>query len=44
MKIVRAQMQHADDVARLFDLYRQFYEQPTNLKLAQEFISNRNRQ
>jgi len=28
-------------VAEMFDLYRQFYEQPPNLPLAQRFISDR---
>ena len=41
MKIIQAQSQHANDVAVLFDLYRQFYEQPADFDLAQEFISSR---
>lgn len=41
MEIIQAQTEHADDVAVLFDLYRQFYEQPADLKLAQDFISSR---
>ena len=41
MEIIKAQLQHADDVAVLFDLYRQFYHQKADLKLAQDFISNR---
>lgn len=28
-------------VAQMFDLYRQFYEQPPNLALAQQFIADR---
>ena len=28
-------------ISELFDLYRQFYEQPPNLRLAQEFINER---
>jgi ribosomal protein S18 acetylase RimI-like enzyme len=35
---------HAPDipaVAELFDLYRQFYDQPPNLPLAQQFITDR---
>jgi ribosomal protein S18 acetylase RimI-like enzyme len=31
----------ADAIAPLFDAYRQFYEQPTNLPLATRFISDR---
>jgi len=41
MQIIQAQPQHTADVAHLFDLYRQFYEQPADPKLAQEFISQR---
>ncbi len=41
MTILRATQKHISEVARLFDLYRQFYECPADLKLATEFISDR---
>lgn len=41
MQIIQAQTEQANDVAVLFDLYRQFYEQPADLALAQDFISSR---
>ena len=36
-----AQARDLPEVARLFDLYRQFYRQPADLRLAQSFISER---
>jgi len=41
MEIVRADQTHINPVARLFDLYRQFYECPPNLEQATNFISER---
>jgi ribosomal protein S18 acetylase RimI-like enzyme len=41
MKIETATLQHSAEVARLFDLYRQFYECEPDLKLATEFITER---
>ena len=41
MEIIQAQTEHADDVGVLFDLYRQFYHQPADLTLAQDYISSR---
>ena len=41
MKIVKASQQHLSEMARLFDLYRQFYECPSDLDLATQFISDR---
>ena len=41
MTIVRANENHIPEVARLFDLYRQFYECPPNLELATSYISER---
>lgn len=41
MKILQATMEHAPEVARLFDLYRQFYECEPDLELATKFISDR---
>ncbi len=41
MEIIKAQHEHIQDVARLFDLYRQFYQCPADLALAKHFISER---
>jgi ribosomal protein S18 acetylase RimI-like enzyme len=41
MNIVRASQKHMSEVARLFDLYRQFYGCESNLTLATEFIVDR---
>ena len=41
MDIRKAKLQDLSDVARLFDLYRQFYECPPDYKLAREFIKDR---
>ena len=41
MKIIRAELQHVEAVAELFDQYRQFYRQPADLDLAQTFIEAR---
>jgi GNAT superfamily N-acetyltransferase len=41
VEIVRADTGHADAVAALFDLYRQFYEQVPDLEGAQRFIRER---
>ena len=41
MNIERATLEHIDEVARLFDLYRQFYEQPADLDLARRYVSAR---
>jgi ribosomal protein S18 acetylase RimI-like enzyme len=41
MNIVRASQKHISEVARLFDLYRQFYGCESNLTLATEFIVDR---
>ena len=40
-EIVRATDDHLDEVARLFDLYRQFYECPPDLGLARSYIADR---
>jgi AcrR family transcriptional regulator len=39
LRVVRATREHAGQVAALFDLYRQFYEQPADAVLAKRFIS-----
>ena len=36
--IIRAREEHLDDLARLFDAYRQFYEQPPDLKGARAYL------
>jgi len=43
MSIITREAQASDvsAIAELFDLYRQFYDQATDLSLAHEFISNR---
>lgn len=44
LRIVTADKSHVVEVAKLFDLYRQFYHEPSNLKLAKQFIGNNIRQ
>ena len=39
--IIRASLDHIDLVAPLFDGYRQFYKQTTNLPAARQFIKDR---
>jgi ribosomal protein S18 acetylase RimI-like enzyme len=41
MEIVKAGREHIGEVARLFDLYRQFYECEADLALATRFITDR---
>ena len=41
MDIIKAEVKNLDDVARLFDLYRQFYECSPDLQLATQFIKDR---
>jgi len=41
MKILKATKEHVSEVARLFDLYRQFYECAPDIKLANQYISER---
>jgi ribosomal protein S18 acetylase RimI-like enzyme len=38
MKIIQANIEHLEAVAKLFDDYRQFYKQETNLQGATEFL------
>tara|TARA_B110000438_G_scaffold276731_1_gene298752 strand:+ start:87 stop:536 length:450 start_codon:yes stop_codon:yes gene_type:complete len=40
-KIIRADQNHIAELARLFNLYRVFYEQPSDEKLAYKFITER---
>ncbi len=41
MNIIRAQLQHADLIAPLFDAYRQFYKADSDLEASREFIHQR---
>jgi ribosomal protein S18 acetylase RimI-like enzyme len=41
MKIVRAERKHLDQVAPLFDQYRQFYKQPPDAAAARAYIQER---
>jgi Acetyltransferases len=41
MKIVRAERKHLEQVATLFDQYRQFYKQPPDAAAARAYIEQR---
>jgi len=41
MKIIKAELSHLEDIVPLFDGYRIFYKQASNLKAAKAFIKNR---
>ena len=41
VEIVKADKSHLDDVAALFDSYRVFYQQDSNLSQAREFLQQR---
>lgn len=41
MNIIKADLKHLSDVARLFDLYRQFYECPPDPETATRYIKER---
>lgn len=41
MIITKATLNELEAVTELFDLYRQFYEQPSNLPAAREFLQER---
>ncbi len=41
MEIVTATLDHLDDLTPLFDAYRVFYEQPSNLERARSFLRER---
>ena len=41
MQIIRVQLEHAELIAPLFDAYRQFYKQSSNLAGAREFVTDR---
>ncbi len=41
MEIMKADSSHLQDLARLFDLYRQFYECPPDAELASRFLRER---
>ena len=40
-KIIRAELEHTKELARLFNLYRIFYEQTSDEELAFNFVKNR---
>ena len=40
-KIIRAEIEHIDELAELFNSYRVFYEQDSNVDLAKNFIKSR---
>ena len=40
-KIIRAEIEHIDELAELFNSYRVFYEQDSNVELARNFIKSR---
>jgi GNAT superfamily N-acetyltransferase len=41
MKIIQVQIKHLDDLVPLFDGYRMFYKQDSNLKEAKTFLKER---
>jgi ribosomal protein S18 acetylase RimI-like enzyme len=41
MEIKRVNIEEADCITNLFDLYRQFYKQPSDQQVAQKFIRDR---
>ncbi len=41
MKIIKALVEHAPEVAKLFDLYRQFYACEPDIELAANYITER---
>lgn len=41
MEVVRAQIEHLDRLAELFDGYRVFYKQPTDVEKARAFLKER---
>lgn len=44
MKVVQAGLEHVESIAPLFDAYRQFYKQPSDLPGARAFLTERLRQ
>jgi ribosomal protein S18 acetylase RimI-like enzyme len=41
MKILRAEPKHVPEIARMFDLYRQFYDCDPDINTATQFINDR---
>ena len=41
MKVIRATPDHLSQLSQLFDLYRVFYQQPSNLDAAKNFLKDR---
>ncbi|MBB5019507.1 ribosomal protein S18 acetylase RimI-like enzyme [Chitinivorax tropicus] len=40
MEVVRCDLRHLDQVAGLFDEYRQFYEQPSHIEAGRHFLEH----
>ncbi len=41
MKIIQAQIEHLEQTANIFDLYRGFYQQSSDVEAARDFIRDR---
>lgn len=41
LMIITANLQHLDELALLFDMYRQFYDKPSDVPAAKEFLTER---
>ncbi len=41
MEVISANLEHLEEAASLFDQYRVFYEQPSNLESARQFLRDR---
>jgi ribosomal protein S18 acetylase RimI-like enzyme len=41
IKVMQAQIEHLEEIAILFDLYRMFYQQSSDLEAARKFIYDR---
>jgi GNAT superfamily N-acetyltransferase len=41
MKIIQAQIEHLEQTANIFDLYRGFYQQSSDIEAARDFIRDR---
>jgi GNAT superfamily N-acetyltransferase len=41
MEVIQARFEHLEEVSKLFDRYRVFYKQPSNLEAARAFMQER---
>jgi ribosomal protein S18 acetylase RimI-like enzyme len=41
MDVIRASVEHTDQIAPLFDAYRQFYKAPSDIEASRQFIHDR---